>query len=225
MNTIVVSASSSNHVRSLQQFLRTVPHTIHTIVYDIGLLSHETHDLRNEFPRLELRTFHFDAYPPHVRLTSPDAGAYAWKPILIAEVCREYANHYVLWCDAGNKIYDLPAVVRLIQQCGVYSSSTSGTVRDWTHPQALLNMVVPGSYLDRPMRNAACVGMDTSYPLVRKFVDAWRSYALNKDVILPEGANRSNHRHDQSILTYLMYSYGFPLIDYKIGYTIHNDID
>jgi len=225
MNAILVSASSSNHVRSLQQFLRTVPHTIHTIVYDIGLLSHETHALRNEFPRLELRTFHFDAYPSHVRLTSPDAGAYAWKPILIAEVCREYANHYVLWCDAGNKIYDLPALVRLIQQCGVYSSITSGTVRDWTHPQALLNMVVPGSYLDRPMRNAACVGMDTSHPLVRKFVDAWRSYALNKDVILPVGANRSNHRHDQSILTYLMYSYEFPLIDDKIGYTIHNDID
>lgn len=224
-HAVLVTAASSNHSLSLKQFLRTVPNNIHTIVYDIGLLTTELSALRAEFPLVEIRTFHFDAYPSHVHLTSPDAGAYAWKPILISDVCKEFSNHYVLWCDAGNMLYDLSSTIRAIQQCGVYSSITSGRVRDWTHPRCLLNLVVPASYLDRPMRNAACVGLDTSHPLVRRFVDEWKSYALNKEVILPEGANRSNHRWDQSILTYLIYYHEFPLIDDKVGYTIHNDID
>jgi hypothetical protein len=74
------------------------------------------------------------------------------------------------------------------------------------------------------MRNAACVGIDWSNATAQYLVHDWKTLALRKEISLPEGATRLNHRHDQSILTYLIYAYSLPTVDEKVGHTIHNDI-
>jgi len=213
----VVTAASSNHFRSLLQFLGSVPPNVRTIVYDLGLKPDEAAQIP------DLRTFDFSLVPPFVRLSAPDAGAYAWKPCIVYDVCREVGG-IVIWCDAGNLLWDLGRIVDATRHCGVYSSTTMGTFAAWTHPTARARLVGSEAYADRPMRNGACVGVDWSKPTAQYVVHDWKSLALNQDISLPPGASRANHRHDQSILTYLLYAYKLPLVDAKIGYTIHNDI-
>lgn len=219
MNDItLVTAASSNHFRSLCQFLGTVPQGVRVIVYDIGLSPSE----REQLP--SVRSFDFDAYPPFLRLSAPDAGAYAWKPVIVSDVCREFGG-IVIWCDAGNKIQYLPHLFQAVKHCGVYSAISAGTFQEWTHPST--RMLLPNSYRfdSLSMRNAACVGVDWNVPRAQYLIHDWKTLALRKELSLPDGANRSNHRHDQSLLTYLLYAYNLPLIDEKVGHTIHNDID
>lgn len=214
----IVTAASSNHFRSLLQFLGSVPTGVRTIVYDIGLRDDE----RARLP-CEVRRFDFDRAPGFARLSAPDAGAYAWKPILLYEVCREVGG-IVLWCDAGNLLRDVGALVQATRACGIYTAISTGTFETWTHPIARANLSGSEAFRTRQMRNAACVGIDWSNPKAQYLLHDWDALARRQEISLPPGANRANHRHDQSILTYLVYAYGLPTIDAKVGHTIHNDI-
>jgi len=215
----LVTATSSNHYKSLLQFLRSVPTGIRTIVYDIGLTETEKETL----PCI-CRKFDFSKYPEFIHLSSRDSGAYAWKPCIVYDICQEFGG-IVIWCDSGNIITDIHIIIRSTLTCGVYSSITGGTFAQWTHPSSRSHLPNSREFLTRPMRNAACIGIDWKNSNAQKLIYDWKFFALHKEIILPVEANRSNHRHDQSILTYLIYSYQFPLIDEKLGYTIHNDID
>jgi hypothetical protein len=217
-----VTAASSNHFKSLCQLLGTLSgETVH--VYDLGLTTDEVEHLRSTF-RVTYKIFPFDRYPEFVKITSPDAGAYAWKPILIADAYSETTGS-LIWCDAGNKILDAPALLKCVDEDIVYTPTSSNRVIDWTHPTALVEMGVSPFVFKAPMRNAAIVGFkrdDRSY----RFIQQWRTYALNKNISLPNGANRLNHRHDQSILTVLYYSHVLPRVyNNMVGVSIHNDID
>jgi hypothetical protein len=220
-NITIVTAASSNHYKSLLQFLRSVPNGPRVVVYDLGLTEQEVHGLP---VNVLYRKFNFSIYPEFIQLSSPDAGAYAWKPCIVNDVCREFGG-IVLWCDSGNIITDLKLIVQSILKCSVYSSITSGTFETWTHPTARQHLPQCHRFLKYPMRNASCIGIDYSSPYAQWLLYDWKYYALRREISIPYGANRSNHRHDQSILTYLIYGYGLPLIDEKLGYSIHNDID
>jgi hypothetical protein len=217
-----VTAASSNHFKSLCQFLGTVIGQ-DVYVYDLGLSQSEVHHIRSTF-NIVYRVFQFDKYPEFVKLTSPDAGAYAWKPILIADVYSE-TQGTLIWCDAGNKLTDLNALLRCIEEDIVYTPTSANRVIDWTHPTALSAMDVSMLHFNKQMRNAAIVGFKRDVRSM-KLISDWRSYALNKHASLPSGANRNNHRHDQSILTVLYYRHLLPRTRHTCeGVTIHNDID
>lgn len=222
----LVSAASSNHFKTVCQFLRTVPESFNVIFYDIGLTDTQRNYIAQTFPHVNIRIFDFTKYPQHVLLSSPDAGAYAWKPIIIAEVYSELSDGILLWCDSGDilksEIYDIKSI---IQNNKIYSPESSGNIERWTHPASLKYMNVPESFLNLRMRNAAFVGFVCNDTAVRDFVNEWKQLALIKDAILPDGADRTNHRHDQSILTYLFYKYGIPMMNHYVGFTIHNDCD
>jgi hypothetical protein len=213
----VVTAASSNHFRSLRQFLESVPPNVRTIVYDLGLRPDEAAQIP------DIRVFDFSQVPPFVRLSAPDSGAYAWKPCIVYDVCREVGG-IVIWCDAGNLIRDLGRIVDATRHCGVYSSTTMGTFEGWTHATTRAHLPGSTAFAKLPMRNGACVGVDWSSATAQYLVHDWKTLALRQEISLPPGASRANHRHDQSILTYLLYAYKLPLVDAKVGYTIHNDI-
>lgn len=215
-----VTAASSNHFKSLCQLLTTIQHE-KVVVYDLGLTQPEVEHIRSVF-RIEYIVFPFSNYPAFVSMSSPDAGAYAWKPILIAEVYADVQGA-LIWCDAGNKISDADALENCVTKAGVYTPTSSGTISRWTHPIALNELSVPVTWSNLQMRNAACVGFNKDDRSSR-FIAEWKKYALLKNAILPHGANRSNHRHDQSILTVLYYRYGITGCDNYVGFSIHNDI-
>jgi hypothetical protein len=217
-----VTAASSNHFKSLCQFLGTVVGQ-NVYVYDLGLSKSEVDHLRSTF-NIAYRVFEFNKYPKFVKLTSPDAGAYAWKPILIADVYSQTSGT-LIWCDAGNKLIDLDSLLKAIDDDIVYTPVSANRITDWTHPTALVKMNVSPLHLTKQMRNAAIVGFKRDNRSAT-FISEWRTYALDKDISLPAGANRSNHRHDQSILTVLYYRHVLPRNHMAgIGVTIHNDID
>lgn len=220
----VVTAASSNHFKSCVQFLRSVPLIFKTTFYDIGLTDQESQYIKQNF-NINYRKFDFSKYPEFVNLNSQDAGAYAWKPIIVSEMYNE-CNGILLWCDSGNilnnEIFKLANIITLYK---IYTPVSSGTVERWTHSGCLKNMNVPSEMLSLPLRNAACVGFLCNDIYVKQFVDEWKESALFKENSLPEGANRNNHRWDQSILSILYYKYNIQRIDQYIGFTIHNDID
>jgi hypothetical protein len=220
-NITFVTAASSNHYRTLLQFLRSVPSSYRTIVYDIGLSEQEANALPTN---ILYRKFDFSPYPEFVRLTSPDAGAYVWKPCIVNDVCKEFEG-IVVWCDSGNILTNPNLLIQSAVTCGVYSGISSGSFLTWTHETARQHLPNSNRFLGNQMRNAACIAIDWSNPKARDLICEWKGYALRQEISLPPGASRSNHRHDQSILTYLIYSYQLPRIDHQTGYTIHNDID
>lgn len=220
MSPTFVTAASSNHFKSLCQLLETLRGQC-VFVYDLGLTPSEGNHIRSTF-NVTFRVFPFHLYPSYMSITAQDAGAYAWKPIIVSDVFAEI-DGVLIWCDAGNKVTDPAALENCVRSVGVYTPTSSGTLTTWTHPIALATMGVPRQWYSFDMRNAACIGFLKGS--ADAFVAEWRSFALDKNAILPVGANRSNHRHDQSILTFLYYKYKVVRRDEYVGFSIHNDID
>ena len=102
----IITAASSNHFKTLCQFLRSVPIEYNTFVYDIGLTQEQSIEIQNMFPNIKYRIFNFSLYPTFINLSSQDAGAYAWKPIIISDVYKE-TEGVLIWCDAGTIITDV----------------------------------------------------------------------------------------------------------------------
>ena len=54
--------------------------------------------------RAVVRKFPYDMYPSWMRITSPSAGQYAWKAIIIKTVLDEQDEDGVLWMDSGEHL-------------------------------------------------------------------------------------------------------------------------
>ena len=135
MKITILTAASSNHYKSVCQFIKTIPPSFKTIFYDIGLTNEERENLLLLFPLLDIRMFDFSKYPTFVLLTSPCAGAYAWKPIIIYDVLCELSEGILLWCDAGNKIdQHIDMLKPIIKENKIYTPLSSGTIQKWCHP-------------------------------------------------------------------------------------------
>lgn len=99
-----MTAASSNHFRTLINFVhnyRKQRSNIALHVYDLGLKHGEVRALRKQVG-VVYHAFNFSNEPPHFKM-SKNAGAYAWKPVLIKEMLDKYASE-VLWLDCGDRI-------------------------------------------------------------------------------------------------------------------------
>jgi hypothetical protein len=132
----------------------------------------------------------------------------------------------LLWSDAGNVFNSsLHSLLGTSLNHGIYTAHSSGTISRWTHPTCLRNMLVSTDFLQKPMRNAACIVFDLRNPVAREFVDEWHGNSMLEHNSIPASSDRTNHRHDQSILSILYYKYGCVSPNHYIGYSTHNDID
>ncbi|MHB0754987.1 DUF1647 domain-containing protein [Polaribacter sp. M15] len=230
---VIISASDSSHYKSLYQFLESV--FIHekktkVIVYDLGLKVSERKVLLQSFKTLDLRTFDYSKYPKYFNIKI-NAGEYAWKPIIIAQVLNEFKCS-VCWLDAGNIITKpLNNLRKIIELYGFYSPFSKGLISDWTHYKSLefLKVSKNKKILNQRNLNGACVCADYNNKKVRNVINQWKECALNKDCIAPNGSNRNNHRQDQAILSTLVYKYipeiGKKMMFKRFGFKIHQDID
>jgi hypothetical protein len=213
-----VTAASSNHFKSAKQFIRSL-NGAPLVFYDIGLTPDEASEIKGM--SVEYRVFDWSNVPEWGLLTSPNAGSYVWKPIIIHEVYRE--NHELLiWCDAGNIVHNRTELENCVRNYVIYTGSSSGNVRRYTHETCVRAINVPVEYQKNNMRNAACVGFIGNNPICRQFIEDWKSYGLQYDII---SGSRDNHRWDQSILTCLFYKYHRGECPSDVGFSIHNDCD
>jgi Protein of unknown function (DUF1647) len=217
---VVVTAASSNHFGALVQMLTSLRDLDARVeCYDIGLTAAEAAALPR-WPRAVHRTFDYDAHPPHMHV-SVNAGEYAWKPVIVADVIdRVRANHEpcdVLWADAGCYFESLEVITARIAAAGLWVRRSAGTMREWTHPGTFEWLRAdPAQYLDKINADATLVGFAlgsaspaTAERLYQGIVVPWRDCAMVKDCIAPAGSSRKNHRQDQAVLSYLVHREGY----------------
>jgi hypothetical protein len=218
---IVVTAASSNHAGALRYMLASLARLRARVeCYDLGLTRSEVASL----PRWDGFLYHkFDyaSYPAHMDV-AVNAGEYAWKPAIVAEVVeRTRASSQpqdVLWADAGSYFDAIDPITRRIQESdGLWLRRSSGTLAQWTHPGTLAALDASGAaFRDRPNADATLVGFATGHRshdvrerVYRDVVVPWRACAMEKACIAPAGSSRRNHRQDQAVLSCLVHKTGF----------------
>jgi hypothetical protein len=218
---IIVTAASSNHFGALRQMLESLRRLAARVeCYDIGLTGEEARAL----PRWDGVVYHtFDsaAYPAHMHV-SVNAGEYAWKPVIVADVVERVRASArpsdVLWADAGCYFHALdPIATRIADTEGVWVRTSAGTMREWTHPSMFdFLRADPYEYGSKRNADATLVGFAVgSAPPARReavyqdIVLPWRACAMVKDCIAPSGSSRRNHRQDQAVLSYLVHRAGY----------------
>ena len=199
IDLLILTAADEKFARTLAQFLlsmrRHAPKAP-VIVYDLGLSAQRRRWLSTRFPEVAIRDFPFVKYPAHFRRLY----LCAWKPAIIAEHLRD--RQKVIWLDAGTIIRDrefVHDVSRHLSESGYYCLASQSFLHEWTHPETLKLMHTPTEvYLSRIVP-AGVLAFDGRNPVIQQLVSDWLSWCLDEKTIEPRGANRSNHRNDQSI--------------------------
>lgn len=238
MKPYIITGASSNHFKSLCQFLNTVVQyasDCHLIVYDLDLTKNECdfiQEILKKIPSYSFEKFNYSKYPEYFNI-HVEAGQYAWKPAILNEVLQNYPHSLMLWCDAGNKLTSsLQPVWDTIEKNYIYSTKTTGNVPFLMHSKTLEYFKL----LDEPRitswenQNGAIIGLNATQEIVRDFIKDLYDGACTLECIAPPGSNRENHRQDQSVLTLLFHLFfeKNPSLSknlFEPPITIHNDID
>lgn len=220
-NLVVVTAASSNHHGALRQLLASLRAVDARVeCYDLGLTVEE----RLRLPvwgGVTHRLFDYASYPAFIDV-NVNAGEYAWKPIIIADVVSraraEVPTPNVLWADAGCYFDRVVSIAqRVADSGGLWVRRSAGTMRQWTHPGMFAYLQADiEQYGDQPNADATLIGFATGSgaaaqqeAVYQNIVMPWRSCALAKACIAPEGSSRRNHRQDQAVLSYLVHRHGY----------------
>lgn len=206
VNNQIVTAFDSTHFLSGIQLLESLfefGHGAETIAYNLGLTDSESEEIQRRFPQIDLRVFPFNKYPSFFNVKK-NAGQYAWKPVIIASLLEESADH-VIWLDAGDKlISNLDNFNKLVDKYGFFSVPTSNTILELTHHQSIKLLGVNELFCAQLQLSAAFIGFCTKDTVARELLSDWVANSVNENVIAPRGSDRSNHRQDQSIFNLLI---------------------
>ncbi|MEP0984705.1 DUF1647 domain-containing protein [Ekhidna sp.] len=179
------------------------------IFYDLGLSEDQARTIKTKsnqiFEHVDYRTFNYENYPDFVK---PSFNTYSWKPIII-HLCSQETKGNFLWMDSANCILkNLNPIWREIETQLTYAPiSGSGRLEEWTMQQTLDYLNVPKEFYSKRNRAGNTFGFSNKSEVVRELITKWKDLALVKECIRPEGANRTNHRDDQSLLTILLLDY------------------
>jgi hypothetical protein len=237
MNKYIVSGASSNHYKSLLQFINSVYYNepdCHLIIYDLGLTNEENIKVKeslSRFSKNELHIFDYSKYPSYYNIHI-NAGEYAWKSAIIYEVSETHPPGLILWCDSGNILQSPQNMLWFkLENRLIGSTTTDGNIKKWTHPLCLqyFNIKENDEILFKENKNGAIIAFNNTNQIIKDFIKEWYTCCSTKECIAPEGSSRQNHRQDQAVFTILYYKYcekyviGY--IDNSIDIAIHKDID
>ena len=208
----LVTGADSTHARTLLNFLASAKKyapLARVVVYDLGMANFQLRRLKQKFD-YEVRKFDYTTHPTYFNI-KVNAGEYAWKPVIVAEVAREFGG-IICWMDAGNLIVGpISEIVSEAKNVGFYRTSSGGKIGRWTHPATLAYFNLPYDWKsDEVMLASGLVAFDTQNKSAMKLLLEWAKYAQIKECIAPEGSNRKNHRQDQALLAVLAGIVGWP---------------
>lgn len=210
---VFVTGADSSHFLSLMQLLGSLSRTEKTsevYCWDLGLKQSELVELTTTHPQVHLRTFDYSKFPRFFDIRV-DAGQYAWKPQAIyatyLELTPRLDKPILIWADAGNIVFRKLTWARLFaSKHGLYSPFSTGTIRDWTHPQTMEHFKIDSQQELRRNAHGALIAFDLSSPIAFEVLDVWAKSSLDRDVIAPNGSSRKNHRQDQAVLSCILVS-------------------
>ena len=234
MLTLITGANSGNYFNFLKQVLNNVIEVsnskniqIRIIVYNLGMNESEIKEIKL-FQYVILENFDFNKYPEHVSLEKYYGHYcnYAWKPIIIYDVCEKYGG-LVHWLDTRNLYYDFNNLIKILETEYIYTPTSCGTIKRWTHPTCLEYMN-GYKYENLIPRAGGIIGINYNICWIKELIKEWRDLALVKKCICPGGSDRSNHRQDQAILSILFYKYKdiykFKNIQHYVDLSVHNKL-
>tara|TARA_R100001086_G_scaffold81171_1_gene39795 strand:- start:487 stop:1206 length:720 start_codon:yes stop_codon:yes gene_type:complete len=219
---IILTGANTNFYLSLRQLLNNLKYFVRKVdkvfVVDLGLTSKQFNFLKSrnynqwynvEFIQIPLNVV--NKYPNHVK----DLQTYAFKAMIFDYlILKNDIKDRILWIDSANLIHNTTLEIEImISQAKIYSPYSAEDIQTYCHPLTIKRLMYTGS-LKNDMLSGGCIGIDTTTNLGLCFLKDFCSSCFNKDIIVPEGSNKSNHRQDQSVLTILYWNY------YK-NYTLH----
>jgi hypothetical protein len=167
----------------------------------------------------ELKTLDYNLYPEHVNIYKYNGlyCSYAFKPIIIHTEanCIDNQGSVLIWMDSANRfdVDGLNNIYNSLNTIGFYSpySNYSGTIEsiELNHPSTVnyFGLTEEEHKTKLFSVSANLVGVNYSTKEGKYILDDWYNSSLIKDVIMPEGSSRNNHRQDQTILSIVMYLY------------------
>jgi len=158
----------------------------------------------------------------------------------------------VFWLDAGCIVSDTERFVTFLASCpdpawheagvkaeasgeggmkgvgdehGALLTRSNGKVGMLTH-EVMMRQLAGYDYGDAWQANGGVVGFCTGSRAVEEVLRPWVACALDAGCISPPGSTRRNHRQDQSALSILAHSHGYPLAQLpSVGIEVHRDVD
>ena len=226
--TVFVSGISANHFDEAHDMIGSIQkHMPGTkiIIYNLGL---EKRQLRQicRMCNVELRHFDFDFYPSHI--TPYNLKTYAWKPVIVGNVSREY--EIVMWADASVRLktsledfvfpYFLTAELTFVGHPNIPGNK----IVQMTHDSTIKHLNVTREMLKGLPVIEANSDVFWLTRNVKKLVDEWRDCAMVRDCIAPLGSTTGHlplckmwmggpeattftgcHRFDQSVLNIVIF--------------------
>lgn len=212
---IIITGANSSFYLSLRQLLNNLKHFVRPCdkVYcvDLGLtpkqlnfLKSRNYQTKYNFELVQIPIEVVRQYPPHVLHLE----SYAFKAMIFDYlILKNDVKDKVLWIDSANLIFDTTLEIEiLIHKTKIYSPYSSEDIKTFCHPLTIERMKYEGS-LKNDMLSGGCIGIDTNTHIGSCFLKDFVSLCLKKEIITPEGSNKSNHRQDQSVLTILYWIY------------------
>lgn len=239
-----MTASDSSHEKSLFQLLDSISNyrkEATVFIWDLGLTNMARRRLERN-PNLRVLTYEFAGLPAWMQMNNL-SGAYAWKPICIDLVIKRLEREgnvpdTLIWLDAGCVLTSkIPVIEALALKHGIFANQAKGTLEEWTSRKVLETFeevekisVAPG-LLEMNQISAALIAFHVRTVWVLESLERWSRLASVQDAIAPHGADKSNHRFDQSILSLILRTMEMPECKLPswpqslLGFKIHQDID
>jgi hypothetical protein len=188
------------------------------IVYDLGLSNENLKRVKKLLPKTrEIKKLNYNEYPEHVNLSKYNGlfCSYAFKPIIIYNEAHINNNIPIIWLDCACKISinQLNNIIKEVNINGFYCpiGNYEKTIEsiELNHPQTLnLLGITHEEHFNNLQTRLACIcGVNYNILTGKTILDDWYKYSLDKNIIMPDGSSRNNHRQDQTVLSALMFLY------------------
>jgi len=195
------------------------------LVVDLGLSQGKLKFLSKHHPDVEIQTLDWSLLDEDWK---KDKQSYYFKSIIWGDLLNKKIKDVVLVVDSACMIYrDLDDIENLIKECQVYTPYSAEDIKRYCHPTSIkkFGFTLP---LDCNMRSGGCLGINLGTPIGQAFAGDFVKLCNDKDIIVPDGSNKSNHRQDQSVLSmlYHLYKMRCKLFDVKewFGISFHRNL-
>lgn len=218
----IITAANDAYINTIVNFIENFvdlfdPHDL--IVYDLGFneINLDTVIHLKEKYGFQLKQFDYTLYPDHVNLNMYNGlyCSYAFKPIIIFNEANIHKGRQIIWMDSANR-FDVAAIQNIyttVKQQGLYTpvSCAEKTIEtiELNHPNTvnLLGLTEFEHKNNLKTISANLVCFDYSSNSGFQILNDWYNCSLQKNIIMPEGSSRNNHRQDQTVLSVLIYKY------------------
>lgn len=226
----VLTCADSNYFNGLKSFINNFKkenlNISDLIVYDIGLTSSQLEELSKLQKHFNfiVYTLDYSKYPEHINLNLDKwkglYNTYAFKAVIIYNTLQKI-NCNLIYTDVGIQFKQntFSVINNYVKENNFWTfrGSNKGSIEslELNHRDTLKYFNIE---LQDMTNCRACVfGINYSDSYVKELIDEWYKYSLIQEVANPMGANRNNHRQDQTLISCLLHKRGHKYVNLNTG--------